>query len=209
LGRGKMNEQSKFKERMLRELKEDIVKKYSLLLLNAIDNEPIKGKTIFMKELFLISKNIVELEEITDFEADNYGPSSDYVSNTLEDLEVVKLLNKINGRYMLTDSGKEIVDIIKKDISENEIDMIEDMKRLCNNLNTDEILALVYYTYPEMTIESLVKDKIESKREKIALSLLKKGKVSIGKASEIAGFPMNSFYKLLKEKKIKIEMGFS
>lgn len=87
--------------------------------------------------------------------------------------------------------------------------MIEDMKRLCNNLNTDEILALVYYTYPEMTIESLVKDKIESKREKIALSLLKKGKVSIGKASEIAGFPMNSFYKLLKEKKIKIEMGFS
>ncbi len=204
-----MNEQSKFKERMLRELKEDIVKKYSLLLLNAIDNEPIKGKTIFMKELFLISKNIVELEEITDFEADNYGPSSDYVSNTLEDLEVVKLLNKINGRYMLTDSGKEIVDIIKKDISENEIDMIEDMKRLCNNLNTDEILALVYYTYPEMTIESLVKDKIESKREKIALSLLKKGKVSIGKASEIAGFPMNSFYKLLKEKKIKIEMGFS
>lgn len=204
-----MNEQSKFKERMLRELKEDIVKKYSLLLLNAIDNEPIKGKTIFMKELFLISKNILELEEITDFEADNYGPSSDYVSNTLEDLEVVKLLNKINGRYMLTDSGKEIVDIIKKDISENEVDMIEDMKRLCNNLNTDEILALVYYTYPEMTIESLVKDKIESKREKIALSLLKKGKVSIGKASEIAGFPMNSFYKLLKEKKIKIEMGFS
>lgn len=204
-----MNEQSKFKERMLRELKEDVVKKYSLLLLNAIDNEPIKGKTIFMKELFLISKNILELEEITDFEADNYGPSSDYVSNTLEDLEVVKLLNKINGRYMLTDSGKEIVDIIKKDISENEVDMIEDMKRLCNNLNTDEILALVYYTYPEMTIESLVKDKIESKREKIALSLLKKGKVSIGKASEIAGFPMNSFYKLLKEKKIKIEMGFS
>ena len=204
-----MNEQSKFKERMLRELKEDVVKKYSLLLLNAIDNEPIKGKTIFMKELFLISKNIPELEEITDFEADNYGPSSDYVSNTLEDLEVVKLLNKINGRYMLTDSGKEIVDIIKKDISENEVDMIEDMKRLCNNLNTDEILALVYYTYPEMTIESLVKDKIESKREKIALSLLKKGKVSIGKASEIAGFPMNSFYKLLKEKKIKIEMGFS
>lgn len=204
-----MNEQSKFKERMLRELKEDIVKKYSLLLLNAIDNEPIKGKTRFMKELFLISKNILELEEITDFEADNYGPSSDYVSNVLEDLEVVKLLNKINGRYMLTDSGKEIVDTIKKDISENEVDMIEDMKRLCNNLNTDEILALVYYTYPEMTIESLVKDKIESKREKIALSLLKKGKVSIGKASEIAGFPMNSFYKLLKEKKIKIEMGFS
>ena len=204
-----MNEQSKFKERMLRELKEDVVKKYSLLLLNAIDNEPIKGKTRFMKELFLISKNILELEEITDFEADNYGPSSDYVSNTLEDLEVVKLLNKINGRYMLTDSGKEIVDIIKKDISENEVDMIDDMKRLCNNLNTDEILALVYYTYPEMTIESLVKDKIESKREKIALSLLKKGKVSIGKASEIAGFPMNSFYKLLKEKKIKIEMGFS
>jgi predicted HTH domain antitoxin len=200
--------ESRFKEKMLRELEEDTVKKYSLLLLNAIDNEPIKGRTRFMKELFLISKNVPELEEETDFEAYSYGPSSDYVSNALEELEVVRLVDKINDSYMLNDLGKEIVNIIKKDISKSEMELIEDMKRLCNDLNTDEMLALVYHTYPEMTIESLVKNKIESERERIALSLLKKGKISIGKASEIAGISVNSFYKLLKEKGIKIEMGY-
>lgn len=43
-----------FKERMLREVKKDLVKKFSLILLNVLDNKPIKGINRFMKELFLI-----------------------------------------------------------------------------------------------------------------------------------------------------------
>jgi hypothetical protein len=38
-------EKHEFKERMLREVKKDLVKKYSLILLNALDNKPIKGIT--------------------------------------------------------------------------------------------------------------------------------------------------------------------
>jgi len=198
-----------FKERMIREIKEDIIKKYSLLLLDLVNNEPIKGKTRFMKELFLISKNNPELEDETDFEAYSYGPNSDNASNALEDLEVVNLINKINESYTLTDLGKEIIEKLKRDMRYEEIEMVEDIKKLCNDLTTDELLALVYYAYPKMTIESLVKGRIENKREKIALNLLGKGKVSIGKASEIAGMSMTSFYKLLKEKGIKVDMGGS
>jgi len=200
-----MREESKFKERILREMEEDIVKKYSLLLLDANNNEKIKGKTKFMKELFLISKNVPELEYEADFEAYGYGPHSDYGSDALEEFEVLNLVDTLNG-YRLTDLGKEIAAILKKLISKDELEMIEDMKQLCNDLNTDEILALVYYTHPEMTVESLVKDGIDKKRRSIALSLLKKGKVSIGKASEIAGMSMNSFYEMLKERKIKVGM---
>lgn len=201
-----MRERSQFKKRILRELKEDIVKKYSLLLLNANNNEKIRGKTRFMKELFLISKNVPELEYEADFEAHGYGPYSDYGSDVIEEFEVLHLVSTTNG-YMLTDLGKEIAAIVKEDASSHDLEMIEDMKQLCNDLNTDEMLALVYHAYPEMTIESLVKDRIDKKRRKIALSLLKKGKVTMGKASEIAGMSMNSFYEMLKEKKIKIEMG--
>ena len=204
-----MKKESNFKEKMLKELREDIVKRSLLLLLNAIDNKPVKGGTRVMKELFLISKNMPELEEKADFEAYSYGPNSDEVSNALEELCVINLMNEANDGYTLTDSGKEIADIIKDDTTNNELEMIEDMKRLSNDLTLDELLALVYYTYPEMTIESLVKDKIGNKREKLALSLLKKGKISIGKASEIAGMPMTSFYRLLKEKGVRIEMGHS
>ena len=45
-----------FKARMLGEVKKDLVKKCSLILLNALDNKPIKGINRFMKELFLISE---------------------------------------------------------------------------------------------------------------------------------------------------------
>ncbi len=204
-----MKKESNFKEKMLEELREDTIKKYLLLLLSANDNMPIRGKTTVMKELFLISKNIPELEEEADFEPYYYGPESDEILNALEELEVVGLMNEADKKYMLTDLGKEIADIIKKDIANNELEMIEDMKRLSNDLTVDEILALVYYTYPEVAMESVVKDRIENKRKDIALSLLKKGKISIGKASEIAGMSMTSFYKLLKEKGVKIKMGHS
>ena len=204
-----MKKESNFKEKMLKELREDIVKRSLLLLLNANDNMPVKGRIRVMKELFLISKNMPELEEKADFEAYSYGPNSDEVSNALEELCVINLKNEADDGYTLTDSGKEIADIIKDNTTNNELEMIEDMKRLSNDLTLDELLALVYYTYPEMALKSLVKDKIGNKRERIALNLLKKGKISIGKASEIAGMPMTSFYKLLKEKGIKIGMGHS
>ena len=45
-----------FKARMLGEVKKDLVKKCSLILLNALDNKPIKGINRFIKELFLISE---------------------------------------------------------------------------------------------------------------------------------------------------------
>ena len=45
-----------FKARMLGEVKKDLVKKCSLILLNVLDNKPIKGINRFMKGLFLISE---------------------------------------------------------------------------------------------------------------------------------------------------------
>jgi len=117
-----------------------------------------------MKELFLISKNVPELEYEADFEAYGYGPHSAYGSDALEEFEVLNLVDTLNG-YRLTDLGKEIAAILKKHISKNELEMIKDIKQLCNDLNTDEILALVYYTYPEMTVESLVKDRIDKKKK--------------------------------------------
>ncbi len=202
-----MREESKFEERIVKEIEGDMVRKYSLLLLSANNSERIKGKTKFMKELFLISKNVPELEYEADFDAYDYGPHSDYGSVALEEFEVLNLVDTTDG-YKLTDLGKKIAAMLKKHMSKDRLEMIEDIKQLCNDLSADEILALVYYTYPEMTTESLVKDGINNKRRRIALSLLKKGKISIGKAAEIAGMSMSSFYEMLKEKKIKVGMAY-
>ncbi len=200
--------ESKFEERILKQLEMDIVQKYILLLLNSNDADLISGKTKLMKELFYISQNIPELEDEADFEPDNYGPSSDIVVSDLEKLDILQLIDNKNENYSLTELGKRISKKILSSIDKEELEIIEDMKRLFSDLTYDEMLGLVYFSYPEMTKVSLVKSQIEDKREKIALGLLKKGKVSIAKAAEIAGMSMSSFYNMLKSKGIKIEIGY-
>jgi len=201
-----MNKNSDISNKIKKEIEEDIINKYSLLLLSGLQNSPIRGKTKLMKEFFLIAKNIPDLEYNADFEEYSYGPYSEYVDNSLDDLEVLGLIVKTGTTYSLSDLGKVIVEDIKKDISEEEIALVEDMKNLLEGLTTNEALALVYFTYPEETIESIVVHDIKNKRVGIAVSLLLKGKVSISKGAEIAGLPYIEFYQLLKDRGIKVRI---
>jgi predicted HTH domain antitoxin len=200
--------ESNFEERIAKQLDRDIVQKYILLLLNSENSEVVDGKTKLMKELFFISQNIPELEEEADFEADNYGPSSDVVISDLEKLDMLHLIDVRNENYSLTELGKKIAQKILSTADKKELEIIADMKQLFKDLTYYEALGLVYFSYPEMTEKSLVRKEIENKREKIALSLLKKGKVSIAKAAEIAGMSMSSFYNKMKKEGIKIEIGY-
>ena len=111
-----------------------------------------------------------------------------------------------NNNYQLTKIGKEIFHLVIPTITNEELKIIENMKDLFYNLTNDEVLGLVYSTYPEMTEVSLVKERINQKKIDIAISLLKKGKVSMSKASEISGLTFSSFYKILKEKGVKVEI---
>lgn len=202
-----------FEEKILRDIQQNEGKLYILCLLNSFNQEPILGKTKLMKELFFISNNIPSLKKIFGFEADNYGPSSDAVSRFLEDLSlfnVISLKNRSKSvssdyyEYSLTDFGEKIL----KCIEDKPIDaeLIEDMKLLFNGLTTDESLALTYFSFPETTAESLVKNRIEKNREKLALNLYKKNKVSLTKASYIAGMSIDSFLELLRKNNILVEL---
>lgn len=200
--------ESNIEDRIIKQLDRDIVQKYILLLLNSDDNDTVSGKTKLMKELFFISQNIPELDEETDFEPDNYGPSSDVVMGDIEKLDMLQLIKIHNENYSLTEQGKKIAQKIINTVGKRELEIIEDMKQLFKDLTYHEMLGLVYFSYPEMTEKSLVKEEIENRREKIALSLLKKGKISIAKAAEIADMSMSSFYKMLKKEGIKVEIGY-
>jgi len=202
-----------FEEMILKDIEKNEGKLYILFLLNSLNQQPILGKTKLMKELFFISNNVPSLEKLFSFEADNYGPSSDVVSRFLEDLtlfEIISLNNKSKSsssdyfEYSLTDFGKRILESIKDKAVDTEL--IEDMKILFSGLSTDEALALTYFSFPETTVESLVKGRIEKNRVKLALNLYKKNKVSLTKASHIAGIPIDSFLELLKKNNILVEL---
>lgn len=190
------------KKRILENLTE--TQKYTLLLLSANNYEPVRGKLWFQKELFLLAKNSDELAEQTDFEADFMGPYSESADEELEQLEFAKVVENEGNKLKLTGLGRDITEILEKNTSDEEKEMIEDFKSELNDLTEDELLGFIYFTYPEMTRESVKFEKIKPKRMNIALSLYAKSKISLGKALEIAGINIDAFMKEAKLKGIQI-----
>ncbi|WP_295723226.1 UPF0175 family protein [uncultured Methanobrevibacter sp.] len=196
-------------KKLFDELKNDLGKQYLLSLLYDNNQEPINGKTRLMKELFFISLNVPSLEKIFEFEADNYGPNSDVIMGYLEDMSQMKLITAKhrsqdnNTIYSIGEYGKKFLEQEQLNL---DYDLISEMKELCHGITNDELLALTYFSFPEMTEESLIKDKIWAKREKLALGLYEKGKVSLEKAVEISGLNYGQFMNLLKSKNIKVEL---
>ena len=88
----------KVMKKLFDDLKNDLGKQYLLSLLNDKDQEPINGKTRLMKELFFISLNVPSLDKIFEFEADNYGPSSDVVIGYLDEMSQMKLKSYLRNQ---------------------------------------------------------------------------------------------------------------
>lgn len=174
------------------------VQKCILSLLYAAKNEPIKGRLWFQKEMFLISKNFPEINTELDFDSYLYGPHSDVAEDELEQLEKAHLV-KIEGRkIVLTDKGKQIAkEIYAKD--EKSSSVVERLKEFANDLTSSELLAFIYSTYPEMTMESTKYRNVLRNRKQLSLSLLKKNKISVAKAAEIAGMSIEEFLKEMEK----------
>ena len=98
----------------------------------------------------------------------------------------------------MTPLGQKVAKILISKIDKETLKVISDIKTFFNDMTKDELLGYVYFSFPEMTEESIEYKNILAKREEIALSLFRKRKVSLGKASEIAGLPIEDFMKLLK-----------
>jgi len=169
-----------------------LTQKYILLLLGANNNQPITGKVWFQKELFLVSRNILRLEEETEFEGSLMGPFSENANAELEQLRNEELA-ELNGKIKLTPKGQEVYERLKQKASKETQEIVSDMKELINDLSEDEMLAFVYFSFPEMTVESITFDKIKEERIRLAISLYRKRRVSLGKAALIAGLSQEDF----------------
>jgi len=165
--------------------------KYVLALLYAKNKEPVQGSLKLQKELFLLSRSIKALREEDIFEAHFLGPYSEELEediiNSLELDGLIKISNKKGKIYMLTQEGERIARKVYESLDEKERKIIEWVKDLLNDLNNEEVLALIYFAYPRMAKHSTKIDKILKNKKDLALNLYKKGKISLKKAIEIAG----------------------
>jgi hypothetical protein len=117
-------------------------------------------------------------------------------------LEKEGILKQENNRILLTEMGKEMASRIEVDEKCKEV--IEEIKSLLNDMTEDELLAFIYFSYPEMVGESAKLDKIKPRRKKLALSLYQQGKISLGKTAQIAGISIEELIKELKNKGITV-----
>jgi len=180
------------------------VQAFLILLLGSRNGEPVKGKTWLQKEMFLITKNTGLKEEVY-FEPHFYGPYSETVDTELENLEILGLAAE-NGEIRLTGKGKEVYANLLKIASPEKLGLIGEIKEELNDLDEDELLAYIYFSYPETTKEAVRFENIKRKRVKLAVRLYAKEKVSLGKASEIAGMNIKAFMDEIRHKGLKVPL---
>lgn len=164
-----------------------------LQLLHAGDNDPLKGKVAFQKEMFLIADYIKKIREITEFIPHTFGPYSEAAENEMGNLKSLGLVKEQGHKYHITPTGIAALTEAKPAFTDEEIEAIQDYKEFLNDLSRDEILLFVYVSYPDFIEESAVYEQVIRKRIPTATSLYKKGKVSLEKAAFLAGLPVEKF----------------
>lgn len=171
----------------------EVTERYLILLLGAADR-PISSLEHLQKELFVLSKANPKIAEFVSFEKHYKGPYS---------IEVADLINNPvyypnayqrdrNGKSWLNPEGKKIYEELVKRYSDDPrfkelIGMIKMIREMYDKLSREELLFMIYITYPDYKEKSKVSDELLSlpKRKEIAKKLLKKGMITEKRYKEL------------------------
>lgn len=170
-----------------------------IVLLYANNKEKIEGITRLVKLMFLLVKEggFSQFEKELDFESYHYGPLSvevflDY-PKTLEEIGIVKIeekestefdvdeiyLSDIEGLrkgklkvFHLTKDGEKVAKTFFEQLTEEEKNKVEEIKKRWNNTPLKELCDYVYFNYVEYTNKSKIRTQVFSKL-KVSPSLIK------------------------------------
>jgi hypothetical protein len=171
----------------------EIIEKYIILLLGVVDR-PIPSFTHLEKEMFILSKCFPIIQDFFNFEEYHYGAYSVALQETVVEPFYFENAFKIDGnKISLSDSGKKE---FKKIVLEGQSDKYASellsalglIRELYDKLSVNELLFIIYNTYPESAKFSSVSDnylKNSKLREKYAKSLLHKGVISQERYNEL------------------------
>lgn len=161
--------------------------------INGKTSEPIRGKTWLQKEMYVISRNIPLLSDEMAYDSFRYGSFSETVEEIKDQYQISNYVESPKGMIRLTLKGEKLASCIWQTIDPETRKLVQDVKEEFNDMTEDELLLFMYVTYPDTAESSDVKDKIMKDRFPLSVSLLKKGKVSLQKAAELAGMNVIDF----------------
>jgi len=133
-----------------------------LALMYAEEGETIEGRTRLQKMVFLLQKELDELDTNPidsseyDFIPYDYGPFSKKLYDDLDYLSDEELVNdfeeemndgKVKYNYKLTSEGEEFVE---RQLASSEADLIEELaEKMKTNYNDTPLSTLIDYVYSE------------------------------------------------------------
>jgi len=142
-----------------------------ILLLLYSTNKPLYGRTLFMKELFLLKEEVLKnhygnesLEDLH-YVPFRFGMYSFKIGKLVEELEFAEYVErrgKKNTRdesFALTEKGREHARELLDRIPEDVLDKVRLCRTGWDELGTDGILRYVYQHYPQYTDRSELKKK--------------------------------------------------
>ena len=170
------------------------VGKFILLLAGAQQFRPIPGKIHLQKEMYLLQMTFPELGDEAGYESYFMGPYSEVVDDEAGQLELSGLIGRNGSRFELTLGGRAAFNRLKIEMGK-ELDSVQDLKELLNDLTQDEVMALVYFSQPTEDLQDgpAGYEDLGPKRERLAMSMYRKDKISAQKAAQIAGMYLGDF----------------
>lgn len=185
------------------------IQKLLILVIGSKNYQPMLSNMRLQKTIFLflrrIAKNQEEKEkffEFFGFYPHKRGPYSELIDEELSQLRYNNLVKIENKKIELTKFGKIIFNNLIKSIPEDYKKILEDTKEFINDSEVSdiEILTYIYDLERDYAEKSEVNDLINRNRLKCAISLYKKGKISIGRAAELAGVSVSEFKEIINKR---------
>jgi hypothetical protein len=168
---------------------------YILALAASANGARIPGKLHLQKEMYLLQRAFPDLREQLDFEPYFLGPHSFMVEDEASELIHSGYLYTDAGGFALAERGRRIAPEILESLPPGRAQKVEEFKELLNDLSNDELLAFIYFGYPNSDIEreSAEYRSLSPRRLELARALFRKKKVSAERAAEIGGIPLEDF----------------
>ena len=172
---------------------QEMIERYLLLLLG-VKQLAVPSALHLQKEMFLLSNFKENLKEELDFKKHYYGPFSQIIEESIKSPTYLsEAFDFIGEKVALSDEGRaEFNKLIQENKGNKEFDLIllgvALIRNLYDRLNKEELLFLIYSTYPEYTEFSNVSDdllKNDANRIRILNNLLSKGVITLERYEEL------------------------
>jgi hypothetical protein len=166
----------------------------AIILLLGVDGKPLPTIWHLQKEMFVLSKVYTRIQELFHFRKHYEGPYSQVLGDLIEDpMHYENVYAFAPAGLGLTSQGKRIFLELKTQNRDNKRfeQLLASMKltrALYDRLSKDELLFLIYATYPEYIELSNIYDKLmgdKNKRSQLAHGLLKKNMITESRYEEL------------------------